>query len=417
MKKLIHKYIENPLDDKVCYEVALEYYRQGHTASAMGYFLRCAELTEDNLLAYKSLLYSSLVLYHQGNRMYASTGCILHAMAILPERPEAWYLYTRNLEVESKWQETYTTACTALKLCDFSLEPITELEYPGRYGFLFEKAVTGWRIGRNAECREIFAHLHFNEDMNFGFSQLVKNNMEFLKVNQYLHTYYTKDLHKDLKWPFKGSDKIEKNFSQSYQDMFVLTALNGKKKGKYLEIGAAEPFYGNNTALLETEFDWTGISLEIVESLVNDFKQARKNTIYLNDATKVDYLKLLEEADQGTEWDYLQVDCDPPSATYEILKKIPFSKYKFATITYEHDYYADPTGDYRQKSRKLLEKYGYVLVAGNISPDKKRPYEDWWVHPELVDSEIIEKMKSIDSDILKAEIYMTNKETYSKHVI
>ena len=418
MKELIHKYINDPLDDKVCYDVAIEYYRQGHSASAMGYFLRCAELTEDDLLAYKSLLYSALALYHQGNRMYASTGCILHAISILPERPEAWYLYCRTLEIDQKWQESYSIACSAMKLCDFSTQPIYELEYPGKFGFLFEKAVTGWRIGRNIECREIFSHLHFNVEMDQGYSQLVKNNMEFLNINQYLHTYYDKSKYLDLRWPFKGSEFIEKNYSQSYQDMFVLTALNGKRNGKYLEIGAAEPFYGNNTALLETQFDWTGYSLEIMEHLINPFKEARKNEIIHTDATTVDYLAFLDGLDEGTEWDYLQVDCDPPSATYEILKKIPFHKYKFATITYEHDYYADPQGDYRQKSRELLIKEGYVLVVGNIAPDNKRPYEDWWVHPDLVDNETIEKMKWPSRDVVKSEIYMTERETpCSKHVL
>ena len=418
IKQLIHKYIENPLDDKACYDVAIEYYRQGHTASAMGYFLRCAEITEDDLLAYKSLLYSALALYHQGNRLYATTGCILHAISILPERPEAWYLYSRTLEVEGKWQESYSTACSALKLCDFKLDPLTELEYPGRYGLLFEKAVTGWRIGRNVECREIFSHLYFNVDMDPGYTQLVNNNMEFLKVNKYQHTLYNKKKYLDLRWPFPGSENIEINHSQAYQDMFVLTALKGKRNGKYLEIGAAEPFYGNNTALLETEFGWTGYSMEIMDHLVEGFREKRKNPIIHTDATTVDYLTFLDGTNEGTEWDYLQIDCDPPSATFEILKKIPFDKYKFATITYEHDYYADQMNDYREKSRNLLLEAGYILLVGNIAPDKKRPFEDWYVHPDLVDKDIIEKMQYNNANVMKSELYMTEVETpFSKHIL
>ena len=34
------------------------------------------------------------------------------------------------------------------------------------------------------------------------------------------------------------------------QDMFVLTVLNGKTNGTYLEIGSGDPFIGSNTALL-----------------------------------------------------------------------------------------------------------------------------------------------------------------------
>ena len=72
-------------------------------------------------------------------------------------------------------------------------------------------------------------------------------------------------------------EKVERNFSESYQDMFILSMLNGKRNGTYLEIGAGNSFYGNNTALLETQFDWTGVSLDIEESFVEGFTKDRKN--------------------------------------------------------------------------------------------------------------------------------------------
>ena len=67
---------------------------------------------------------------------------------------------------------------------------------------------------------------------------------------------------KDLLVPFKGSDKIETNYSEVFQDIFVLQCLDGKKGGKYLEIGAADAVSGNNTYLLEKEFGWTGLSID-----------------------------------------------------------------------------------------------------------------------------------------------------------
>ena len=104
--------------------------------------------------------------------------------------------------------------------------------------------------------------------------------------------------------------------------------------------------------------------------------------------------------------DYLQVDCDPPTISYEVLQKIPFHTHKFAVITFEHDYYADPTQSIRDKSRKYLESFGYKLVVSNIAPDQYSSYEDWWVHPDLVDSKIIEKMEQTDGRTKKAEDYM-----------
>ena len=64
------------------------------------------------------------------------------------------------------------------------------------------------------------------------------------------------------KFDFKGLDALEKNYSDLWQDMFVLAVLDGKEKGTYVEIGAAEPFWMSNTAILEQNYNWTGISFE-----------------------------------------------------------------------------------------------------------------------------------------------------------
>ena len=82
---------------------------------------------------------------------------------------------------------------------------------------------------------------------------------------------------------------------------------------------------------------------------------------------------------------------------------MPFDTHKFAVITYEHDYYCDETKSFQEKSRKYLESYGYIRVVNNISPDDNRPYEDWWVHPDLVEHKIISEMMNISDETKKAE--------------
>ena len=210
---------------------------------------------------------------------------------------------------------------------------------------------------------------------------------------------------KKLKHNFKNYEIIEKNNSQVYQDMFVLSMLNGKKNGTYLEIGAGSYHYGNNTHLLEKSFDWNGISIDIDESLSIDFNNNRNNKCLNMDALQVDYEVLLEEKYKGKEIDYLQLDCDPSNVTYEILLKIPFDKFKFGVITYEHDHYTDITGKYRSKSREYLSDQGYILVAGNICPDDVNPFEDWWVHPDLISKDIFKKYEKNDLPI-SGEKYM-----------
>jgi hypothetical protein len=124
------------------------------------------------------------------------------------------------------------------------------------------------------------------------------------------------------------------------------------------------------------------------------------------DALQIDYKKLLAENFEGTVIDYLQLDIEPARHTYDCMLRIPFDEYKFAVITYEHDYYVDVTRSYRQKSRDFLKSKGYVLVVNDISPDGKSNFEDWWVHPDLVDKDILDKMTSIKDGIHDIREYM-----------
>ena len=85
---------------------------------------------------------------------------------------------------------------------------------------------------------------------------------------------------------------------------------------------------------------------------------------------------------------------------------IPFEQCTFGVITFEHDYYADVTRSFREKSRNYLLSKGYVLVASNIAPDDTSAYEDWWVHPKHVDPEILKIMLNVDDTTKNAEKYM-----------
>ena len=53
-----------------------------------------------------------------------------------------------------------------------------------------------------------------------------------------------------LKRSFSGVETVERNYSQALQDIFVLTMLNGKQNGTYVEIGGAHPTNINNTFFL-----------------------------------------------------------------------------------------------------------------------------------------------------------------------
>jgi hypothetical protein len=110
-------------------------------------------------------------------------------------------------------------------------------------------------------------------------------------------------------------------------------------------------------------------------------------------------------------FDYLQIDLETNNgSTIRTLQKLNieiFDKYKFATVTFEHDIYRGNFYNTREISRKIFLDKGYILLF----PDVKifgegfdNPYEDWYVHPDLISSEIINKFKTdkslLDTDII-----------------
>tara|TARA_R100000315_G_scaffold62306_1_gene43187 strand:+ start:113 stop:685 length:573 start_codon:yes stop_codon:yes gene_type:complete len=181
--------------------------------------------------------------------------------------------------------------------------------------------------------------------------------------------------------------------------------LDGKPQGTFVEIGSGHPVISNNTALLESRYEWTGIGFEIKEHEADLYNEHRKSPVALGDATTADFDALFEEVKLGPVFDYLQVDCEPAQVTFDALKKIDLSKYKFAVITFEHDSYNDGN-TVRDASREYLKSFGYKLIADNISVDDSHPFEDWWCHPDLVPSHCIDDMLCVDGETKKAEDYM-----------
>jgi|TARA_E500000331_G_C16991241_1_gene597858 hypothetical protein len=224
-----------------------------------------------------------------------------------------------------------------------------------------------------------------------------------------LPTFYTGDKKSQFRYKFPNLELItHQNFSQCYQDMFVLSMLDGKPKGTFCEIGAGHPVISNNTALLESIFGWTGIGFEIKDTEANLYNDNRKAPVAVGDATTADFDELFKEVNLGPNFDYLQVDCEPAQVTFDAMLKVNLDKYKFATITFEHDKYNDGP-DIQNESRKYLEERGYVLIADDISVDDSHPFEDWWAHPDLVPSHTIREMKCVTGETKKAEDYMLGK--------
>lgn len=190
-----------------------------------------------------------------------------------------------------------------------------------------------------------------------------------------------------------------KTNGQAKQDFFVLSVLKEKKNGYFVEIGSNDPKFINNTYILEKEYGWKGLMVEYDLKWENLYKIHRPNSDHIiNDACQIDYLSFFRNSNYPLNMDYLQIDLEVNNRStlnvLEIFDKTIFDTYKFATITFEHDIYTGNHFNTREISRNIFEKWGYIRVFSDVSNDIINKYEDWYVHPDLVDMDYINKIKT-----------------------
>ena len=204
---------------------------------------------------------------------------------------------------------------------------------------------------------------------------------------------------------------LRKSRSQLRQDLFVLSHLNFKTRGFFVEFGATNGQDLSNTYLLEKEFAWGGVLAEPAKCWHRDLKKNRcssietscvwrdsRSTLTFNEFsqpefstveayTNIDYHKKLELREMNKSYnvetislydmlvkhkapskiDYLSIDTE--GTEFEILSAFDFSKYSFEIITCEHNFTPE-----REKILKLLSHNGYKRVYTEFSK-----FDDWYV--------------------------------------
>ena len=203
---------------------------------------------------------------------------------------------------------------------------------------------------------------------------------------------------------------MNRSYSQAAQDIFVLYANKNKTNGVFLEIGSNHPSFHNNSYLLEKEYNWSGLLVEYDNSFESLYKIDRPNSKYIiNDARLINYREFLDNNNFPINIDYLQIDLDVDNKstldTFLILNDNVFDKYKFATSTLEHDIYTGNYFDTQNITRSILLNKGYKLVFPNVSvfwEGSYKPFEDWYIHPDLVDINLFDKI-NINRDSLTCD--------------
>jgi FkbM family methyltransferase len=207
----------------------------------------------------------------------------------------------------------------------------------------------------------------------------------------------------------RSVQRLEDSQAQLKQDLFVLTQLNFKRNGFFVEFGATDGIGLSNTYLLEKQYGWSGIlaepaacwhsalarnrnakietmcvwkdstsALTFKEAEIAEFstidafsgsdghvgqrkqgKSYQVKTISLND--------LLLKYDAPQTIDYLSIDTE--GSEFEILRNFDFNKYSFRVITCEHNFTPK-----REQIHELLAKNGYERKLETLSQ-----WDDWYV--------------------------------------
>ena len=209
------------------------------------------------------------------------------------------------------------------------------------------------------------------------------------------------------------SKNIDKSKSQIFQDIFVLSELNFKKNGFFVEFGAADGLIGSNSFLLEKEFNWNGILSEPAFFWIDSLKKNRSTYISnkcvwsksgeklifreIDHAKQLSTLEsfkdldkhskeriegknyyvesislndLLEEYKAPKKIDYISIDTE--GSELEIIKKFDFEKYSVKIFTIEHNFTEN-----RQLIYDLMIENGYVRKYESLSN-----MDDWYVLDE-----------------------------------
>jgi FkbM family methyltransferase len=214
--------------------------------------------------------------------------------------------------------------------------------------------------------------------------------------------------------------KNERGFySQWGQDEFVVSILNGKRNGYFVDIGAYDGITISNTYYLEKELDWKGLCVEAnphtynmmtecrnteciniavapyekeVEILLNGWSSAINDSFTSSEILKQNFEsvkvnaitinELFERYNVPSDFDYLTIDIE--GGELEILSQLDFSRWRFKVLTYEHNSHLVDHENYpelvkrREKMEELLYANGYVLC-------KNYEGDGFFISSELVD--------------------------------
>jgi hypothetical protein len=367
------------------YALGKEYDKLEQGAGAFSWYLRAADFADgltwsSRWIQYKSMILGAFIYQRNGNRDHSVEGLLKIAIETMPERPEAYYFLSKFKQERNDWRESLMYARIGVNIIDEeeTSPPDNDLGYPGDNALRLLYARAKWKTDGRDDSKNLAFDLKYKRKLT---PQLDKEVTELLSQHGYPSTLkYTYGDDEWYKFKFDGIEDIEQNYSRHFQDMFVLSALNGKENGTFIEIGSGHPELFNNTKLLEEDFGWKGLSIDNSERMCYEFSRKRKTPVMCADGSQLDYKQVFKQHCFEQQIEFLRINAE--KASLEVLKKIPFKVHEFEVIQFQHNAcWWGP--EFRNASRKILSEIGYILLVPDVAVSPVENYEDWWVHPNV----------------------------------
>lgn len=196
--------------------------------------------------------------------------------------------------------------------------------------------------------------------------------------------------------------------SQLGQEEWVLSKLNNKRNGYFIDSGACDGVYLSNTLKLEKEFGWTGILVEPLPSFAENLIKARSSNIITCGLDTIEKVFRLRDAhansrleDSGT----IEVQCFPISTVLKmfeapnlidywsldiegnelsILESFPWESYHINCITVEHNTNVSERDEPGLEQRKInrVKIHGLLNSKGFIW-EKSVVCDDFFYNKEI----------------------------------
>lgn len=181
------------------------------------------------------------------------------------------------------------------------------------------------------------------------------------------------------------------SYSTEQQDQFVNYVTKGMTKGFFVDIGCRHPIQGNNTYALEKDFEWSGILIDQDVAAIEECRKVRSfSRCFAQDIITNPLSQKIAKLFPMV-IDYVSFDVD--EANDYVIQDWNFTTWMIRCFTYEHDTYRRGPRP-AQKAREIFRSHGYFLVCEDVCNVLGQPFEDWWVHPDLLPKENYERIIS-----------------------